>query len=245
MKAIKLGTVLVGISLAACAAPSDDVTSDQSELARATTTTTAKGLITDRVTFNPIQGASVCVVGNSALPCATSDANGGYSLQVPANMNVAVLIKEQNHIDNYLTFTTTDAAFDLGPLRVMDKQFDATFAQQAGGQRDTTTGELVVAVFDQFPNPGTVIEHVSLEVSGGGGHMFYTDGQGVPSTTQTETSTRGTAGVVNMHPGTYTMWLTHPSMNCKNAVAWNTPSGDGMKMQIFPGATTVVYAVCR
>jgi hypothetical protein len=232
-------------TLAACAAPTDAVSSDTSELARAATTVTAKGLVTDRVTFNPIQGASVCVVGNAALACGTSDANGGYSLQVPANSNVAVIIKEQNHVDNYLTFTTTDATFDLGPLRVMDKQFDATFAQQAGGVRDTMTGELVVAVFDQFPNPGTVIEHVSLETSGGAGHMFYTDAQGVPSGSLTETSTRGTAGVVNMRPGTYTMWLTHPSMNCTNAIAWNTPSGDGMKTQIFPGATTVVYAVCR
>jgi hypothetical protein len=241
MKTMKLALLLSVGTLAACSATTDAVSVDQSELARAATVA-ASGQITDRITFNPIAGAQICIVGNTT--CATSDANGAYSLQVPSNADVAVVIKETTHVDTYLTFSTNDGPFQLGPLRVMDTTFDASFSQQAGGERNPTTGSLVVAVFDQFPNPGGVIENVSLETSGGGGHMFYTDGQGVPSSVLEGTSSRGVAGVVNMRPGVFTLWLAHPSMNCKNSVGWKTPSGDGIKTQIFAGGTTVVYAVC-
>jgi hypothetical protein len=247
---MKLSTAILcaGVTslLAACAAPSDSVSNDQSDLqTEATTTVAASGQITDRATFNPIVGAKICVVGMDTMPCGTSGSDGSYTLQVPGGTDVALSITEATHVTNYLTVTTADAAVNLGPLRIMDKQFDANFNQQAGGQRNDTTGTLVVAVFNQFPNPTGAVSGVALTTSGGGGHEFYTDTSGNPDSSLQATTDRGVAGFVNMRPGPVTMWIAADSMNCKGSVGWNSTSGAGaIKTKIFAGGTTVVYGTC-
>jgi hypothetical protein len=243
---MKLSTAILcaGVTtLAACAAPTDAVSGDQS--ADTAATVAATGNITDRATFNPIAGASVCVVGNASLPCATTGSDGAYTLQVPANTDVSVSVSETTHVTNYLTITTTDQPVNLGPVRIMDKAFDANFVQQAGGQRTDSTGMLVVAVFNQFPNPTGAVAGIGLTTSGGGGTEFYTDTTGNPDGTLQATTDRGVAGFVNMRPGTVTLFLDADAMHCKGAVAWASSSGAGaMKTKIYGGGTTVVYATC-
>jgi len=246
---MKLSTAILdfGVTtvLAACAAPTDSVSADQSDLqVRDATTVAASGVLADRTTGKPIPAAKICVV-DSTLPCAASATDGSYTVQVPANTDVAISISEAAHATNYITVTTKTDAVALGPLRIMDHATDAAFTTSAGGTADPTTGTLVVVVFDAFPHYTGVVAGVSLTDSDDSGIQYYTNTSGNPDSTLSATSNRGVAGFVNVAPGTQTMWLAEAGMHCNGALAWASPAGAGaMKTKIFAGATTVVYATC-
>jgi hypothetical protein len=157
---------------------------------------------------DPVEGAEACLLDTT--DCATSNASGELSLDVPALSEVALTVVAPDHFPLlYGTVTgPRDASFTvtLTPTADIEAQADA-----AGVTLDDTKGIIGFAVVGPA---GT-----TAELSPASGTLVYTDANEDPDPSLTGTIDAVVGGGIfwNVEPGDYDLSYSHPDTTCQRS----------------------------
>jgi hypothetical protein len=202
----------------------------------------------------PLAGVSVCVNGMAAIPCATTDATGIFTL--------TGLVPSTNIV---LTATKTGYRSVAAPVTTGTMAMDATttpFAMSSttdpdppfGGAIDwTNKGQVLffaigmgAIVPDSGPvgDPGAM---VSLSPASGTGPVFLTDGNTFDASAPSLIDAAG--AFFNVAAGTYALTLSDPTGDCEPIsspfAAWGYPAtGHKVTFPVLAGYETTVGMYC-
>ncbi|MGH1342420.1 MAG: hypothetical protein ACRBN8_12750 [Nannocystales bacterium] len=194
-------------------------------------TVTLSGTVTDFGTPDPLAGMSVCVFGQKGIPCATTDALGGYTL-----MNVPVA-------EGAIEFTGPSRFPSLfwgeGPMEdqllnynLLSTLAAAVLAVSLGEEIDDGLGHLALAVSD---GDGSLVEGVSFTMTPPSGALGYLTPKGIDPML-TETTQVGFAGWLNVDVGEVEVTASHPTLTCvpgPGALVGATP--DALRIDVTAG----------
>ncbi|HUJ58290.1 MAG TPA: carboxypeptidase-like regulatory domain-containing protein [Kofleriaceae bacterium] len=174
------------------------------------------GTVTDE-SSNPIAGAKVCILGHPEVACATTDANGGWTLEVPflpppppielawsytATGYLGFVGLEDEAVAGAYIYYSSVPLFD-------DTMATAMLATQAGFTYPNAT-----AGFVQVRVHGPIGSTAALSPASGSGPV-YTRTDGTPDPTLT--GTQAIDAMVyfgNVAPGTYDVGVTGAQVTC-------------------------------
>jgi hypothetical protein len=144
-----------------------------------------------------LAGAQACVYDQPSLPCATTDAEGRYSMAVPAG-ETAVVFSADTFWSGVGTLTTSEGHDLTLDFRLLTRNDMLLLALTAGV---TLQPGLGVITFDLQGNIGVI---ASLDPDAGIGPIYNND-DGVPDPSQIATTYEGRGEYANVPPGTYSL----------------------------------------
>lgn len=186
------------------------------------TVTTETGTIKDQVTGMPIAGARMCLDGLAGTPCATSQADGTYTLQLALEDGV-FRFAQVTTATGYLgreNLMVEDVSPDSIPGRAvwwediggLYSAAEATtyLANQAGFTYPSdTTGFVQLLVLD---GTSPVAATVSISPAAGSGPVYFNGN--MPDPTQTDASRGPNVLLGNLPPGTYAITVQAAGKTC-------------------------------
>jgi hypothetical protein len=184
------------------------------------------------------------------VACTTTTADGSYAIDIPNAGDFVVHTQKAGYRDQYIAFQasgTDDVILGSAgdPWRLLDLQTAQGAAKLCGGVSDDTTGSVVVAVGDQYPNATKDIAGASFAISGATAiGPCYNGANGVPDRTLTATSTAGLGSFLNIAPGDVTVSISHATLQCSRSVGWHTNETTSVKAHVVAGGMAVVVFVC-
>ncbi len=204
--------------------------------------------------FTPLEGVRVCVLEHAEVECDTTDAEGRFDLvDVPAE---AELLLTLHHDDAgyfpvlaHVRTGTRDAV--LGAFGLIQEVAADALAAGAGLAIDRTRALVVVEAFDSVVSalvrPDTAQPDVSFAIEPADAEaLVYLDASGLPSTTLTATTERGTGVFFDVPSGEHTITFDHPMRLCTpSPFAWAGATEESLRMRAEPGyIVNVGYGVC-
>ncbi|MBT3221578.1 MAG: hypothetical protein HN348_21055 [Proteobacteria bacterium] len=205
-------------------------------------TVTLAGTIVDAMLDTPIEGAEVCLEDPADFDCETTDAEGYASVSgLPTEHDVLVTVTATGYPDiigagrmemDDITIPRfgipSDGAIDL-------------LETASGIDVEATKAQLMFTVTDAS---GTGIEGVAATLSTGG-TAYYLDAGGLFAAAATETSTKGAGGFPNVATGDADLTLTHATLTCAAALAWEANNDGTFSVPLEADAVTMVSYVCE
>lgn len=168
--------------------------------------------VTDSVTASAVAGAEVCLLNTTT--CATTDAGGFATLDVPALSEVALTVSAAGHLKKLVGIVSGASRVSVRPP-VYSVARVAELAAAAGITLDDTKGHVLFGVY----GPGGA----TAALSPASGTLVLTSAAGIPDPTLTGT-VAGTSlsGIFwNVAPGDYDLTYSHPATTCSAAIAGN------------------------
>ncbi|MFI5306825.1 MAG: hypothetical protein ACHQ53_05720 [Polyangiales bacterium] len=199
------------------------------------TTVPLGGALTDFVSRNPIAGASLCItIPHSANPtCTQSASDGSYSIDIPADMNIAVTVHASGYLDAIIPeHVAMDTSLSLEPVTKADVEMQAA---GAGVTLDDTLGHLALNI----GAPGS-----TFSVKPASGTLLYFDASGVPSATETKTTSAGLGVLFNAQPGTYEATYDVGAHACEVTLGWPGSAANSVSAPVVAGSITSVGMGC-
>ena len=196
-----------------------------------------------RSSASPIAGVEVCVYMRDDIPCATSAADGSYTLPgVPARMT-ALTFEHATHLDVLSPLEDLTADIALGHLMLTDAE--ATAGTSLAGATEpypfATTGVAALQIRNGAGDP-IVGAAVTISPDVGNGPV-YIEG-GVPDLSRTTTG-NGSTLFTDLPPGTYELTITHPDGVCTtDGIAWSPTAGGTVRAPIAAGHLSSVTIFC-
>lgn len=199
------------------------------------TTVPLSGALTDFISRNPIVGASLCItIPHSATPtCTKSASDGSYSIDIPADMNIAVTVHASGYLDAIIPeHVAMDTSLGLEPITKVDVEMQTA---DAGVTLDDTLGHLALNI----GSPG-----VTFSVKPASGTLLYLDASGLPSATETKTTTAGLGVLFNAKPGTYEAAYEVGTRSCKVSLGWPGKAANSVSAPVVAASITSVGMGC-
>ena len=192
----------------------------------------------------PLEGAEVCVADTSN--CATSDAEGMLTLQIPANAEVALLVTAEGYGPTVTPLTTAeqDISGQLTPLLT-----DATLAVFAGvlGTSFPTEDEGIIAL-------SVLVAPVDAQDNGiagvtltpdPSGTMYYLDENEIPRLDiSATTEPSGAGGLIEVAPGTWELTIGGTANNCVVVSGWPGSDESSVRLPVRSGFITQGFVTC-
>lgn len=191
----------------------------------------------------PLEGAEVCQDGTDN--CATTDADGVASLQIPGNEEFAYAVTATSEYFPLLSPQVSDSNTPLSPtLTLFLEATLISFSALLDTEWPPTSGTVGMVVYEN-PFPEAVgIPGVSFELIEGTGQPFYLDESGLPTTMLTETQDSGSGGFIEASEGTLEIGLTG-AQNCERPFnAWPGSEPDQFRVPSRTGFLTVPAVWC-
>jgi hypothetical protein len=204
----------------------------------------------------PIEGATICVLHHPEIACATSDANGSYTMELPdlGGANIAVQASAQGYLGE-VTLLLGPAHTSLGEetswvsnLLYSDAEATTLLATQAGfTYPDSGTGFLQIRV--NGATEGFTGATVSIAPMAGGSLSakgpVYWDTNG-PNLSLTATAMpAGATTFGDIAPGLYKVTVTAPQKTCTVAPGghpelgnWQPTGSETTDVEVAAGAYT-------
>ncbi len=191
-------------------------------------TVTLSGIVSDFGSPDVLEGVDVCVFEQGGIPCATTDAEGAYTLMgVPS-------------AEGAIEFTGTGRFPSLfwgeGPMvdevlnySLLSNLAAAVLAASLGEEIDDGLGHLALAVSD---GDGALLPGVSFTMTPSSGAVGYLTMSGIDPDL-TATTQAGFAGWLNVDVGEVEIVASHPSLDCvpgPGALVGSTP--DALRIDI-------------
>jgi hypothetical protein len=207
----------------------------------------------------PVEGAMICVYQNSAIPCATTDSKGEFTLGgLPPVTNVPLTLEKTGYYPEILAINTpgTDTDDTMYP-QYLSKVTDETYLQTLGITPDTTKGRVQVAAIGFAHDAGLtglgfgadVGAMISLSPMSGTGPFFVDHGNLYAPDAGSYVGLLAT--YFNVDPGMYAVTVIDPVNDCEATsfpFSGNGYPGGAMSHQVlFPvvgGFTTVLAELC-
>lgn len=224
--------------------------------------TPVRGFVDDATTSLPIVGATVCIESHAEIPCATTLADGSYTLGIPflpvAAGGAAVDLAITATADGY--FGSTRLATELPPgdadssivwpeAHLLRNANDiSAFAATAGFTYPTQNGFVALRVIGALASD---VITATATISPGG-TAVYGDDSGLPDPTLKATGASGMIYFGNVPPGEVTIALTVAGKTCTvsppdGLIAGDWPSGANAirAVAVASSETSELTAVCE
>lgn len=195
----------------------------------------------------PIAGATVCEVDTTN--CATTDANGQATLDLPRNVDSAVTAVHDDYLSVIVPFNSAATGETTTTTLMGTNEIVQVFADILMSPFPTTTGVTTIVTNRQNPD-GTVtpLAGVTYELITGSGIAYFvndTTGTVLPSRMLTETQGPGWGGFVEMPAGTVEIRFGGTATNCTRAFAWEGSAPDRIRMPVRAGFQTQATILCQ
>lgn len=193
---------------------------------------TAKGF--DEVI--PLEGVEICQLDTTN--CATTNAAGNATLELPAGEKVAWTTVREGY-GSYLVADVTDAdfaptsAFAMGSNEWLAKQFGLVLSDYP----PRSTGAVLVALVPPFA--GATVTLVDAT-----GKRFYIDEEGNSALGLEATTSDGTAGFVEVGPGEFQVEIGGTAQRCVPARAWPSDEDNRIEVPVREGYITAAAVNC-
>jgi hypothetical protein len=220
-------------------------------------TITESGIVTDLTSMKPVANLQICLFSPmlSPQPCATTAADGSYSLAgVPASTQIALSLNGGAYYPTlYLkTSGTTNESTDV--LAISSGTITLLMAV-VNVQPDDTKGQIAFIALDGNPPPdgGTGPSHVAgisvtMSPSSGTG-PFYLDANSIPqpASTQPTTSAKGVGAYLNVDPGVVELTYSPPAgVTCGTPITgWPGSTPSSIKTLVAAGYGTAAIMTCK
>lgn len=191
-----------------------------------------------------LEGAEVCQDGTDN--CATTNADGEATLQIPGNEEFAYAVTPPSDYFPLLSPQVSDSDIPLSPSLTV---FSQTTLMAFAGLLDTdfppTTGTIGMVVYQNpFPDTTTGIPGVTFGLIEGTGVPYYLNASNVPDPTLTETGDNGSGGFVEASEGTLEIGLSG-TQNCERPYnAWPGSEPNQFRVPSRAGFLTVPVVWC-
>ncbi len=194
-------------------------------------TATLSGVVSDFAMPTPLPNIDVCVFGQDDIPCATTDAEGAYTLEGVPPTEGAIEFTGSNRFPSLF--------WGEGPMedQVLDYRLLSTIASvvlanSLGEEIDDALGHLALAVSD---GDGALLSEVSFTMTPSSGALGYLTTTGIDPLL-TETTEVGFAGWLNVDVGEVEITASHPTLDCvpgPGALVGSTP--DALRIDVTAG----------
>ncbi|MCA9672620.1 MAG: hypothetical protein KC503_43800 [Myxococcales bacterium] len=204
---------------------------------------TITGTLKTFATSTAVDGAQICVTGVSPAPaCATSDSSGNFTLPGAPNRDFLLEVTKTGYVDFVLTHrqgqTSTSVSLLMIPTTVA-----VGVATAVGTTLQVGKGFVIFTV------TGTVLDGTTIALTPTSGEgPYYGDATGVPNTTNTATTSGGTAVILNINPAaSYDLKITTKAgATCvRDQWTWAGAAADSVKFPILADQAMVVGVVCN
>jgi hypothetical protein len=189
---------------------------------------------------SPVAGAQVCIVGHPEVPCATSAADGTYSIHVaflPADADLAVTTTASGHLGGVALLHETMGGLLWEDVPLWTDASATTRLATQGGFTYPTAQDGFVELDVQGATVGSLTgATASLSPASGAGPV-YADPTGTLDRARTSTSSSGFAFFGNVAPGMYAITVTAAQKTCSVMNGASVIAGD------WPGAGSATTAV--
>jgi hypothetical protein len=195
------------------------------------------GVVVDNSTFQTeksfdpskypaLSGVKVCVYDDSSVPCATTDSNGKYTINLPIGHASYVSYEKDGYTPTlYANTPTSNAAISSPPLFLPPTTFTDTFLKQAGLTNDSKQGGILFGGVELGPSSAPTHELFGTT------EVFYLSGLSAtvspaastdpifvgddwkPDPSLKQSSTAGW-GFIQAKPGDYTLTISKPGYSC-------------------------------
>jgi hypothetical protein len=170
--------------------------------------------------MSPIAGVKVCVYQNTAIPCATSAADGTFTLgNLPPRTNMTLSFTADGYVPILKAIQTASSDMD-GTSNPVRMTLSSDPDPNLGGVTIDWTNKGQLAFFALGPQPDAsstlsadVGATVALSPSAGNG-PYYLDGNGDFDLTATSLLSGGVGYYYNLPAGNYTLTFTDHVNNC-------------------------------
>jgi hypothetical protein len=193
------------------------------------------------VQTTPLAGASVCLLDRPSV-CATTDANGSYSLTGLAATGSGLLASTSGYVNGLWPFSPTGNMTGIS-IYLRSTTRVGTLVSQAGATWDGTTGAIHFLTRD---GSGNLLAGVTIAVDAGGKAAYFNNG--TLDATLTATTALGEGYVFGLGAATVNVTFTSPNRVCAHSGVdgWTpTASGATAGVPIVNGDITFAGAVCQ
>jgi len=182
----------------------------------------------DETKYPALAGVEVCLYGNTAAPCATTDASGKYSIVGVPSGTVTFSYKKAGYQS---VLYPTAYPGSLGALFMLTTSAYSTWLAKAGASIDPTKGEILFGAGTTVAAPGATLSEmfgpttyyyasgytVALSPAAALGPVYFSPAV-EPDPALTSASAAGT-GLLQVLPGAYSLTFTDPMLTCPPAMA--------------------------
>jgi len=195
-------------------------------------------IFADWETLQPLEGLKLC--NADTQECGTAASTGRATLRVPKNSKVRVTYELAGYLSKAQSVLTDESDIDGAWFMQTDDWFDAQLAL-VSLTRDNGAGHVFAQALEEQAG-------VSFEITPAAGDgPYFAGGKNIdPVLTATTVEGLGTAGFVNVPPGTYSVTASHPTATC--VPADRSPLGTvqgSAEAVVVAGVATTVFFLCQ
>jgi hypothetical protein len=192
-------------------------------------------------TFLP--GVEVCAADREDIPCATSDADGRISIELPAQSEIMVRCQSDDYGPAYMTWAIGSEDIDAGVFGLLARANQNLFVTLSGARNWPARGALTANVYEDLVNRDVRIEGATFTIEPAGGGPIYVNEARRPDASLDATSLGGPGLFFDLE-GEVTVTIHHPTRTCTGGFGWPTGDPAALRSRIFPGGLSNVTFVC-
>lgn len=234
IRAIGALAVLVACALAACG---DD------DPGTVTIVGTVVSFTGDPEEDGPLAVVQVCQL---ATPnCMTTNAEGEFTLEVPAMSEVGLTLVLPDFVDTLVADVTNEGINTVPTIAMPSNEYMEEFAIGLMTDFPLRTGLSFIRTSTVGSDP-TGVAGATYALVEGTGLPYYLDDEDVPSSSLTETQESGIGGFFEMAESgkTVEVELGGAATNCRSGAAWPGSEEDRIRFPILDGFVTQATVVC-
>jgi len=209
------------------------------------------GAVTHLSSGAPASAVSVCLRDHPEVPCSLSSDDGAYAIIGAPEDSPVLLGVDGPDLRSQISplQTAGDTEWDA---RVFTSETHAWLYESIGlspGDPEVA-GDLVLQVYDSSTIPdgsyqGQGVDGAHLEVTTDDSKGAYYFSGGVPSTQASATDPSGLGLVPNLPAGVHEVIVEHPDRACGPGAGFSGSADKPLKVEIWPGTTTVLTIQCE
>jgi hypothetical protein len=195
-----------------------------------------------------LPGVSICLLDHPEVPCVTSDGQGKFSIDVPANAEVAITLSKAGFAGVLVPIATSDKDQLQWAIGLQQEPDVKGFYDASPGATYPDANHGFLAVFahpSANPQAGLPGMTASITPVSGTGPFYASPNFKLPDPMLTSTSTSGIVRFADVAPGMLEITAGPATLVCtSNFGGWPSPKANTLRAPIAPGFETHVGVEC-
>jgi hypothetical protein len=192
-----------------------------------------------------LEGVEICVEGDAGTPCATSNAQGAVSLDLPAGRELMLGCRSATHGPAHMTWTIGHEDIQAGSFGLLEAGIQGALYQLSGGADFEGHGAITVNVYTDLVERDAWVPGVTMSISAteAVGPVYISEAM-LPDPDLQATTIGGPGVFVDVAPGEVSVTIAHDDLPCAPGFGWASEEPLTLRSQIFAGSLSNVTFVC-
>lgn len=176
--------------------------------------------------------------------CDTTNAEGLYSVMVPAQSEVSLTYSRAGYGPLLIAITTENQSTMVNAEMLADATLEAFAVLLDTPYPTEGTGLIAITVYSGLPIDNDPIPGVSFTLVDAEGRSYYLDDNNLPTTELTQTAEPGVGGFVEVPPGTVRIAL-EGAVGCVGVTTWAEEPASEFTIPVREGFLTQAVISCE